>query len=130
MTTSACTGTTSSPTVTELFASLLRGEAIPWSAVTMAPEEFLRASSQRDVTGLVYERLCREGRDWPEAICEALARESRLQTARELLRRKELISVLDVLAAEDIHPILLKGTALAYSLYDNPASRPRVDTDL
>jgi hypothetical protein len=46
------------------------------------------------------------------------------------LRQNELISVLDVLAADGIDPILLKGTALAYSLYDNPASRPRVDTDL
>src|SRR5678815_1905510 len=42
----------------------------------------------------------------------------------------ELISVLDALAAEGIHPLLLKGTALAYSLYDSPASRPRMDTDL
>ena len=37
---------------------------------------------------------------------------------------------MDRLAAEDICPILLKGTALAYSLYDSPASRPRFDTDL
>ena len=124
------TGTTSSPAVTDVFASLLKGEAIPWSAVRMAPEEFLRASSERDLTGLVYERVCGEGCDWPGEICEALAREFRVQTATELLRRKELISVLDVLAAEGIHPILLKGTALAYSLYDSPASRPRVDTDL
>jgi len=98
----------------------------------MVPEEFLRASSEQDLTGLIYERLCGrlEGCDWPEDIGEALTREARAQTARELLRRKELISVLDVLAAEGIHPILLKGTALAYSVYDNPASRPRVDTDL
>jgi hypothetical protein len=37
---------------------------------------------------------------------------------------------LDVLAAEGVDPIVLKGTALAYSLYDSPASRPRIDTDL
>jgi hypothetical protein len=40
------------------------------------------------------------------------------------------MSVLAVLAAEGIEPILLKGTALAYSLYDSPSSRPRDDTDL
>jgi hypothetical protein len=97
----------------------------------MASEEFLRASNEQDLTGLIYERLCGlHGCDWPEDLREALARDARVQTARELLRRKELISVLDVLAAEGIHPIVLKGTALAYSLYDNPASRSRVDTDL
>jgi putative nucleotidyltransferase-like protein len=98
----------------------------------MLPEEFLRASGEQDLTGLICDRLCRrpEVCDWPEDIREALARETRAQTARELLRQNELISVLDVLAADGIDPILLKGTALAYSLYDNPASRPRVDTDL
>jgi hypothetical protein len=32
--------------------------------------------------------------------------------------------------AEGIQPILLKGTALAYGLYDSPSLRPRLDTDL
>src|SRR5688572_29743832 len=124
------TGT--SPTTTDLFAALLRSEAVPWSALGMVPDEFPRACSERDVTGLICERLRRqrEDFDWPQEICDALARETRLRTARELLRQQELISVLDVLSAEDIDPILLKGTALAYSLYDSPASRPRIDTDL
>jgi hypothetical protein len=126
------TGTASSPALNDLFATLLRGEAVLWSAFSTAPEGFLGACLEGGLTGLVYERLrtLPEDCDWPEDICEALARETRAQTARELLRRKELISVLNVLAAENIRPILLKGTALAYSLYDNPASRPRVDTDL
>ena len=98
----------------------------------MAPEEFLRACDQRDLIGLICERLRRavEDCDWPKDICEALARETRRRTVEELVRQKELISVLEALAAADICPILLKGTALAYSVYDRPASRPRVDTDL
>jgi putative nucleotidyltransferase-like protein len=126
------TGTTPSATATDFLAALLRGEAVEWSAFRMVPEEFLGACREEGLTGLIYERLrgLPEDCDWPEEVCEALARETRAQTARELLRRKELISVLNVLAAESIHPILLKGTALAYSLYDNPASRDRVDTDL
>ena len=126
------TGTSPSQTATQLFAGLLRGEAIARSAFRMTSDEFLRACGERDLIGLTYERLrgLPEACDWPRDIREALARESRAQAAKELLRRKELISVLDVLAAEGIYPLLLKGTALAYSLYDNPASRPRVDTDL
>jgi hypothetical protein len=40
------------------------------------------------------------------------------------------MSVLEALAADRIHPILLKGTALAYTVYEAPSSRPRSDTDL
>jgi hypothetical protein len=125
-------GTTPSPAATDLFAGLLRGEPISWSAFRMAPDEFGRACSARDLTSLIYDRLRRlpETGDWPRDIREALAWETRAQAAKELLRRKELISVLGVLAAEGIDPILLKGTALGYSVYDTPASRPRIDTDL
>jgi Uncharacterised nucleotidyltransferase len=126
------TGAIPSATATDFLAALLRGEAMRWSALRTAPGEFLGACREAGLTGLVYERLRRrpDDYDWPEDICEALASETRARTASELLRRKELIAVLNVLAAEGVHPIILKGTALAYSLYDNPASRPRVDTDL
>ena len=125
------TGAPSAPTATDLFAALLAGKATPWSAFGMIPEEFRDACTEHGLTGLMHDRVSsREARGWPQDICEALARDTRAQTATELLRQRELISVLDALAAEDIHPIVLKGTALAYSLYDSPASRPRVDTDL
>src|SRR5437773_5170033 len=121
------------PTATEFFAGLLKGDPIPWSALRMAPDEFLHACSDRGLTSLIGERLrsrLPEHCDWPQDICDTLATMAREQTAKELLREKELISVLDVLVTEDICPIILKGTALAYSLYNSPASRPRVDTDL
>jgi hypothetical protein len=122
-----------SPTATDLFAGLLRGGAIPWNAFRMTPEEFLQACGERHLTCLVDERLRRrlpEHADWPQEIVDTLAAAAREGTATELLREQELISVLDQLASEDIRPILLKGAALAYSLYDSPASRPRFDTDL
>jgi Uncharacterised nucleotidyltransferase len=98
----------------------------------MAPDEFLRACRERDLTGLVHERVCgmRGHCAWPRDVCDVLASEMRAQTANELLLRSELVSVLSALAAESISPILLKGTGLAYSLYGSATSRPRVDTDL
>ena len=98
----------------------------------MPPEEFLRACSDQGVTGLIDQQLRRLKTEcgWPQDVREALAEHGRAQAAVELLRRRELNAVLDALAAESIHPIVLKGTALAYGLYDNPASRPRLDTDL
>ncbi|HUE89814.1 MAG TPA: nucleotidyltransferase family protein [Vicinamibacterales bacterium] len=125
------TGTTQAPTTTTLFAALLAGEATPWSASGMMPGEFLRLCGEHGLTGLMHERLSRlDASDWPQGIREALARDAREHTAAELLRQREMISVLDGLAVEGIHPIILKGTALAYSLYNVPASRPRIDTDL
>ena len=98
----------------------------------MPPEAFLDACDDHDVTGLIDERLRRfeKDRDWPPDVRSALAARTRSRAAVELLRWRELNAVLAGLAAEGIRPIVLKGTALAYSLYDNPASRPRIDTDL
>jgi hypothetical protein len=118
---------------TDRLAALLRGEPVPWSAFETALEDFLRACAERDLTGLVAERVWRSPPEhgvWPADVREALLRELRAFTATELLRANELVSVLDALAGADIHPILLKGSALAYSVYDSPAARPRVDTDL
>ena len=49
---------------------------------------------------------------------------------REMLRREEIAAVLSDLAAGGAPAIVLKGTALAYSVYDAPIARPRLDTDL
>jgi hypothetical protein len=48
----------------------------------------------------------------------------------ELSHRTVLVRLLDELARAKIVAILLKGTALAYDLYDEPATRARGDTDL
>jgi hypothetical protein len=57
----------------------------------------------------------------------ALARE---HAVWELGHRKVLREALSSLAAAGIEPVLFKGTALAYSIYPNPALRSRGDTDL
>ena len=117
-------------TATDGFAALLRGTAIPFAAFRMSPEEFLCACTDHDVTSLVDQRLRELEDDWPDDVREAIAERGRARAAMELVRRRELNAVLDGLAAEGIRPIVLKGTALAYSLYDHPASRPRFDTDV
>lgn len=48
----------------------------------------------------------------------------------EPLRLSDLRVLLDALGARGIEPLIVKGTALAYSLYDAPEQRPRADTDL
>jgi hypothetical protein len=88
--------------------------------------------AEQDLTGLIHHRLAngRQGGDWPKDARRELARNAHADAARELLRMREIVSVLDALATNGIQSILLKGTPLAYTIYDAPALRPRSDTDL
>jgi hypothetical protein len=114
------------------LARLLRGEAVSFSEMVATEEAFVSGCAARDLCGLVHAHVRRFAASarWPQAVLDGLARELRSRAAAELLRRRELAEVLDQLAAVDVSPILLKGAALAYSVYDSPVLRPRVDTDL
>jgi hypothetical protein len=116
---------------TPRLAALLRGDAISFSAFALRPEELLAVCERERVTGLVHRRISTvTGEAWPADVCQLVADRVRAHAAAELLVREELAAVLDALAAESIHPIVIKGTGLAYSVYDSPALRPRFDTDL
>ncbi len=58
------------------------------------------------------------------------AQEPHSSVAGELVRAHEITQVLESLAARQVFPILVKGTALAYTVYPSASMRPRVDTDL
>jgi hypothetical protein len=60
------------------------------------------------------------------ALREAAIRDA----AVEALRLADLREVLAALAARGVVPLIVKGTALAYGIYDAPELRPRADTDL
>jgi hypothetical protein len=112
------------------LAALLRGERVAWSALGTGHDEVLATVRDEGLTGLVHQSLRRISTDWPSALVEAIAREARAAAAAELIRARELARVLGALDARGIATILLKGTPLAYSVYDSPALRPRDDTDL
>lgn len=114
------------------LAALLRGERVAWSELGVTPEQLLAALDDEDLTGLVHAATgdSAEPTDWPAELREELARRVRAVVATELLRQRETATVLDALGARGIEPILLKGTALAYSIYRAPSLRPRRDNDL
>ncbi|HLB45340.1 MAG TPA: nucleotidyltransferase family protein [Candidatus Limnocylindrales bacterium] len=116
----------------DALAALLAGEPVEWEAVGLTPAEFLAFCEEEDATSLLHHRLSLQDArgGWPPGLRDLLAREARAAAARELLRQRETTRVLDALAAHDVRPILLKGTPLAYTIYDTPACRPRSDTDL
>ncbi len=120
------------PLLPEPIAAALRGEAVPWSAVDCSEETIVSECRARRVTALLLYRLRQSpaGQTWPRSLRDELAREVRAETARELVRRHEIVGVLDALAAGGVRPVLFKGAPLAYSVYPAPAARPRGDTDL
>lgn len=67
---------------------------------------------------------------WPEPVADALRHEMRLAALWEELHRTQIAAVIEYFAATEIEAMLLKGTALAYLYYDDPAMRRRGDTDL
>jgi hypothetical protein len=120
------------PSVPEGVVQILRGEPVRWRDVGMAHDEFLGACDREEIRGLLFSRVAvlDAAGDWPHAIRDALAQSAREETVREMLRREEIEGVLTALAAAGAPAIVMKGTALAYSVYDNPIARPRLDTDL
>ncbi len=55
---------------------------------------------------------------------------SRARVAMAAAEEHELRGVLQACAGAGVRPILLKGAALAYTLYPDPSLRPRRDTDV
>jgi hypothetical protein len=99
---------------------------------SVSPEWLLRYTEFHGITALVYAQTKSAANDClPDGrAVDALRRAATHQAARELLLHQELGEVLDSATARGLTPLILKGTALAYSLYSEPALRGRNDTDL
>ena len=115
-----------------LIAAFLRGNVTRWSDLALDAQTFLDLCREHEVEGLCFERLSKldSTAGWPRQVWEELSDAARTRAAEELLRKAEIRRVVAALADAGIRPILLKGTPLAYTVYDSPASRPRADTDV
>lgn len=65
-----------------------------------------------------------------ERFRNQLEEQLRNAIAVEAIRQRETADVLEQAAAAGVDPIVLKGTALAYSIYAEPHLRPRDDVDI
>lgn len=111
-------------TETDPLDAVLCGHELPWVALGSSPVRLLDTCAAREVSALVYQRLAGFTRvdDWPDAVRRALARTAHAAAAIESVRSHEIEAVLDALAACGIHPILLKGAALAHIVYRLPGA--------
>ena len=97
--------------------NVLRGDLAQWPE---DPRAHLEALQEHAVAPLAYARL-------PHPALREIAFRA---AAAELLRLTDLRALLDGFARHEIRVLIIKGTALAYDIYDAPELRPRADTDL
>ncbi len=120
--------------VLDLIAAALRGEpVVPGRPKTTEEiDAFLSVVSEHGVGPLLHHALKSSGHGdkWPDEIREPLTHAAREEGVREAIRVEETRRVLAALDAEGVVPLVLKGAALAYSLYPRPHLRTREDTDL
>ena len=109
-------------------ASLNRGRELA-SDARFDWDRWLDAAREESLSPLLHSIL--RDRDWvPIGVGQRL-RQAYLQSgARNALLMAELESVIDRLAAVNVAVIVLKGAALAETVYGNVALRPMVDLDL
>jgi len=78
--------------------------------------------------GVLLQETCRAA-SRSDPIWVELSSTIHRELAVSALQERELRRLLDAFAAAGQSPILLKGAALAYTIYGNPAVRPRGDVD-
>ena len=91
----------------------------------------IQAADDEGVTALLWESLSSvEVGDGDAILRNEITPSVRGAATRELLVQMELRRVLDRLAREHVRALVIKGTALAYTVYGSAWHRPRTDTDL
>ncbi len=115
----ACSGEVNSDRVTALVQ-----EGVDWAALADAAE----FHSLGPILYCTLDRAC------PELVPENIARQLRScyrdSAKRHLIFTVKLLALLDAFESEGIAVVVLKGPALAESLYPDPALRPCSDLDL
>ena len=114
----------------DLMCAVLRGEDVGWPCGNdpATIESFLSRCGYHGLQSLLLERLT--GSNWPPPLVDKLREHAVGHAIWELGHQRTLVKLIPELAKAETQPILIKGTALAYSLYDKPALRIRADSDV
>jgi hypothetical protein len=115
----------------DLICTVLSGEPCAWPLAvddTAMAEQVCMRARQHGVQSLLHDAL--KDSAWPAAVLVPLRSAAMELAMWELRHQQVLVETLAALARAGVEPVLIKGTALAYSVYEGPALRTRGDTDL
>jgi len=119
--------------IDDFICQALRGEPAPWTVPgNLKANEFLARCRHHGVVALLFHSMRNnpDWQSWPLELQQELEQASKAGAAHDLLRTHYLHQLLNALAAKDIPCITTKGEALAVSVYKQPGTRPRSDSDL
>lgn len=111
----------------------LRGEPEPWDALgAVSGEEFLTRCRHHGVSALLHHGMRKNDSwpAWPTAVAQSLEQSSRAGVAQDLLATHYLRQLIAAFAERKIPCLLLKGEALAASIYPDAGTRTRSDSDV
>lgn len=112
--------------IDRLLGAALRGEDVAW-AENVKPEDLAERARYHGVSALLLPRVADR---WPDALISSIRAEARRRAIWEVQHRDLIDRLLCELGARGGRALFLKGTALAYSVYDAPETRSRADSDL
>jgi hypothetical protein len=93
-------------------------------------DELIASARRHGLSALVRHTLDALGVEWPSPQRGELIKDA-LQIAGTAMKvKRELVQVLDALAAVQVSPILLKGYGFASRYYPSASTRPMTDIDL
>ncbi len=113
----------------DVLAVVVRGDMPQWPANRTDQDRLLQLASEHGVDVLVATREAALS-SCPADLGGRLALIARDAAVIEAVRERELRLVLETLHHQGVQALLAKGTALAYTVYQSPEHRPRVDTDV
>jgi hypothetical protein len=115
-----------------LAAVLVGGAGESATQPPVSSEDLGALCEAEELNALVYQRVAVWPGDpeWSAQVLALVGARAHADVAAELLRGAEIRRVLRALAEAGVRPILMKGAALAYTVYSSPAARARSDTDL
>ncbi len=112
-------------------AGILRAQPVPeWPANLSQSAEAAAARIAFHGIALLIAQAPGALASWPDTLAFAVREQAGIQTFWEHGHRAAIAGLLDALAGQGIKALVTKGTALAYSLYPDPAIRRRGDTDI
>lgn len=116
-------------TIDDLLTSILRGERVDLDVLNVCdPETLCARAEQHGVMPLLAEHAA--GLALAPALRARIQERSTRAVAADLVREAALREALAAMRAAGIEFLVLKGAHLAYSWYQRPDHRPRLDTDI